>query len=221
MSRPEIPHDSRTNAVRVKVTRVMPDVTLVIRTLSPYLWGLFSHWKGKRSFYCPGADECDSSLHRIARQWKGYLAVEVWTALAQRWVPTCLEVTEHCELDMRDWYARGQVWEVSREREATKKKNPVSAKFLESRNENDFPQAFDLLPILRAMYHDMELVLGSENPMPGRVHLVPSIGEPPPMKVHPAESSKLSPADEERKKKLMDEWHKRGRVPSPNGSPAS
>jgi hypothetical protein len=145
-------------------------------------------------------------LHKVAPQWKGYLSVETWHAAKRLWLPTVLEVTEHCELDLRDHYQRGQVWEVSRAKEVTKKKQPVRATLLEQCDEKTFPQPHDLLPVLRTIYHHLQISLEHENPMPGRVMVEPSTGAPPPLKVHPAEDARVSP---EQLKKLREEFDRR------------
>jgi hypothetical protein len=206
-SHSRIPHESRPDAIRVEVTRIKSEMTLTVRTLSYALKGLFTHFKGQRSHYCAEGD-CDRGLHAINRQWKGYVAAEIWFQSSARWVPTVLEVTEHCELDMRDLYARGQVWELSRAKESTKKKMPVIARLLEQREEKTFPAPFDIMPVLRTLYHRLDIELSQENPMPGRVVLLPSQGEPPPMKLHAGVQEKIAPEDKEKVRQMLDQFRR-------------
>ena len=212
---PAAPDDPRFASYRLQVFRVKPDTTWQVRTLSTAIGGLMTHWRGNRSYYCnPGG--CESALHRAPSQWKGYFAGEYWLEQLQRWFPICCEITEACELDMRGQYRRGQVWQLSRDRELTKKKKPVRARLLEICDERTFPHPFDILPAVRTLYHVIEVQLDTENPMPAMTMVVPSEGAPPKSADKPKEEKRVTPQEYA---ELMDKFKNRaGQMPNGNGS---
>ena len=212
---PVPPTDPRVTAYRLRIWRVASDTTCTVRTLSPAIQGLFAHWRNGRSFYCnPGG--CPSDLHSKPQNWKGYIAAERWVEQLQLWFPVCLELTEHCELDMRGAYERGQVWELSREKESKTVKRPVVARLHEVCDERSFPIPFDILPVLRTLYHADHIALDVANPMPPRTLVQPSKGAAPRKAETAAPERRATPEEIAELRRRASE---RMKLPLANGAP--
>lgn len=170
--------EERLHAFRLSVLRIKAGQKFILRMLSKHIGGFFIHYVGKRSEYCPGKD-CNCQNSRVKRQWKGYVAAEQYDQGANLWLPTVLEVTEYLELDFRDIYQRGQVWEISRMAEKPKQTNPVTGKLLEVRNPDTFPPAHQIYDALLHLYHVTVLDMSQRNPLPARTYVKPSLGDAP------------------------------------------
>jgi|SRR5579864_57661 len=162
----------------VRVYRVEPGTTCFARTLSKEVGGLFTHFVRNRSHYCPG-EGCQPLYHRTDIVWKGYAAVELYNIARKKWTPAVLEVTEHMELDLRDIYARGQIWELYRHTQTAKKSTPVMAKLHEEKDPASMPPCFDIVPVLKHLYHVHRIDLTKKNPLPSRVYVTESDDAPP------------------------------------------
>ncbi len=185
--------DQRLRYYPLDVFRVKSGVTCFVRTLSPDYGGLYTHYERGRSHYCPG-DRCGCVRVRLPRIWKGYASVEVYDGRAKLWAPAVLEITEGLELDLRGQYARGQVWELTRDEQTDKKATPVRGRLLEVLKAEQVPAAFPFKPVLIRVYHAPEgLETCHANPMPPRVMVSHSEGPPP--KVPPAPDGQERPAD--------------------------
>jgi hypothetical protein len=206
-------HQEAAHSYRLSIFRVAAGKQYIFRMLSQRLDGLFTHFKNKRSHYCPGKD-CNCQYHNVSRVWKGYLAAERYEQGQNLWFPEILEVTEYLELDFRGTYQRGQVWKIERKAEKTGQTNPVTGRLLETRDGSSFPPAHKILDTLRHVYHDSGLCLGQENPLPSRTYVTCSEGEPPigfaPTKVE----EPLKPGEF---KKVIETLKNRFQMPSKNG----
>lgn len=180
MSHP-VPNQGQGGGPRaLRVYRVDPGVTARVRILSPVhsVSGVMTHWKNGRSLYCdPG--NCADCRQRTRRFWKGYLAVLGYEEPSKKWLPAVLEVTESAELDMRGIIRRGQEWELTRERETKKQRQPVRAVLVGELDLAELPRAFDFLPVLLNLYHETHMAIDVPNPMPGRVLVELEEGRPP------------------------------------------
>lgn len=165
---PRGPASPHSTSVRVSVFRVSPGGRHRVRLLSDAIQGILTHWQAGRGVYCPG-EGCP--VHRLAKVWKGYTPVEVWEPAGRRWIPYVLEVTEGLELTMRDCFRRGQVWELTRKQPEKKKHFPVEGSLVDEGHGVTLRPAFDMMPVLLAMYHETDMVLGVPNPMPAPVVL--------------------------------------------------
>jgi len=179
-----MPHEHGTNGAgrdryALRIVRVQPGDKMAVRLLSERLQGLFTHFTRGRSVYCTGAD-CNPANHRQERFWKGYAAIEMWLAQEKLWLSAVREITEDLALDFRGRWKRGQIWELVRARQQTKKKTPVSAVLLSENTTDQLPEAFDLIDSLLRLYHVEQLVLDQVNPLPARKIVSPSKGSPPP-----------------------------------------
>lgn len=162
------------------------------------LLGYMTHWRHGATRVCMGPQLCELALHRIDQIWYGYLAVERWDEGMHLWVPHVLQVTESLELDMRKKLERGQYWELSMVN--TKPKgNPTRGQLIGRCDDDELPMPFDILPVLRAMFHRPDLQPPSvANPTPGRIALAPSTGAPPPgSKVAERQETLRIPVDSE------------------------
>jgi len=170
--------ESPPSAVDVRLHRIKHGTSATVWMLDDTYSGLMTHRDGEWGRYCPG-ERNGCTLHKKELFWKGYVAAMVWEPGCGAWLPRVLEITERLELDLRCRYARGQVWQLNRERELTKKKNPVRGKLLETRDLAETPAAFTVFDVLYAIYHRQDVILGIENPlpMPARVDIIK--GAPP------------------------------------------
>jgi hypothetical protein len=150
-----------------------------IRTLSPSCEGMFIHWLGKKPYPCL-KEECPGERHKKDRFWTGFVHVERWLDKEQVWFPCVMQVSPRLELDFRDVYQRGQVWQISRIRHNGKLRYPVVGVMLQKLKAETLPQPLDILPILRTAYNCFRFVLGEKNPLPPRTLAIPS-NDPPPL----------------------------------------
>jgi hypothetical protein len=129
----------------------------------------------------------------------------VWNAAKNVWTPWVLEMTESLEVDLRSIVRRGQVWEIWRN-PLGKKSTPVEAKLLEEdRDPKRIPPVFDIVPVLRGLYHLTQIDLTHKNPMPPRTLVADIAGDGPAvLQVGPAEDTSrpdgFSYADEMKKR---------------------
>jgi hypothetical protein len=187
----------------VRVTRLEPGQSAILRMLSVSILGLLTHWIKGRSVYCPGPDDCAGTNHRESAVWKGYVAAQLWQASTKLYYDTVLEVTESAELDMRGRYRRGQLWCLSRTGSSRGKKCPVSANLVDSHDPASCPSTFDPLPLLQQLYHRLDVSIGISNPMPGRMFAVPATGDSPAAGKGKAEEA--TKFDKEAWRKIMEE----------------
>lgn len=142
--------------------------------------GYLTHWSEGASRVCVGVPDCKPNLHRVDPVWYGYLPVERWVDELRLWLPCVLQVTESMELDFRDKVQRGQYWTLAMAGDK-KKGNAARAQLDGPCSGDELPHPFDVLPVLRALYHVPDLrPPWLPNPTPGRIALVPSVGAPPP-----------------------------------------
>lgn len=216
----------RVPSVDLETFRVRKNQRVQIRTLAGpgdatkgRILGYRTHWDGYTSRVCVGPIDCPTGLHRIKPVWYGYLAVERWDEQLRLWVPCVLQVTESMELDMRDQVARGQYWSLAMD--GKKKKGNAARASLEGPcRADELPHPFDILPVLRALYHEPELrPPWMENPQPGRIALAPSIGAPPPGSQAAEQAENLRfPVPSEGVKPTFAEVRERMKKGQPNGN---
>lgn len=182
--------EKRPSIARVEVFRVADGTAWNVLALAGEYGGCFTHYTKGGSAYCD-PDDCQASLHRTQRYWKGYFPAQVYDELVKKWVFVVFELTENSELDVRDRLKRGQVWRFSRPQETTSKRLPVSAELVQERSPADLPPAFDMMPALCRIFRRIKLDLSHPNPMPPRLSLKPSDAPPPPgMEEGPGEASR-------------------------------
>lgn len=192
--------------VVVRCTGIERGERRLFKVLSDGIFGLFGHWekpKGKskgRSVYCPG-ENCRFPACRLNRVWRGYIAALEWMAKSDVWYPQMLEITEHCELDFRGIYQRGQLWELFRLKPTDGKNPPVQARFVNAGDRDQCPPAFDIGPTLRHLYHVEDLGKHIPNPMPPRT-VVQLVNAPGPELPQRAEETAPEPMSLDMRHKL-------------------
>lgn len=139
-----------------------------VMLLSDSYGGLFTHFK-RSTQLCRGKD-CPAHLHNYGEPtWKGYAPILAKDPAGKVWIPFVLELTENLERDMRGIFQRGQQWEIWRLKER-KKTGPVQGKLLDEEIDPSLlPPPFDVLPVVRALYHASIIDLTHKNPLPARV----------------------------------------------------
>ena len=162
----------------MKTLRVHSGDNIIVRTLSPLYFGFLTHWCKKRSKLC-FYKECPGEIHKCDMAWKGYASVEQWFPGNAAWFPASLEITESLELDMRDLYARGQVWEIWKTLSDRGESEPVRGKMHESHPEETLPAEYDVFPVIRALYHVVDLPPRVKSHVPQRILVAPSPGPKP------------------------------------------
>jgi hypothetical protein len=142
--------------------------TATVRCLSEKILGFTTHYSKNGSPPCLGEGRCPPSTHKDREIWKGYIAAEEWDEALQLWKPCCCEITEHCELEMRGRYVRGQQWVLKRYPPDSKKPKAIEAKLLSERSEGVLPPAFELHTCLLIFYHHPIPEKWYPNPLPAR-----------------------------------------------------
>jgi hypothetical protein len=169
-------------SIVLRVERVHDGQTMIVRTLSDTYGGLLTHGsfvKGKwQSTYCdPGS--CCVGRVRDKRFWYGYAACQWWKEDCRKWFPIVLEITEALELDLRDVYKRGQIWELFRPAKQKNKQLPTTGRLVRQDEPETLPAGFDVRAALYSVYHVFNIPLDVPNPHPKRVLLEPVADEPP------------------------------------------
>lgn len=176
----ETPKPDGSFALDIETVQAGPSKSM--RMLSPeYLScsGFFHYQKG--SVHCLG-ENCPSWRHRGDRQWRGYVAAEVWKDDWKLWVPVILEITPHLELDFRaEGFARGQVWQIGRVPTPHREEKywPLGGQLLERRDPDTFPSCPSIRNTLKRIFRVEELDMGYPNPMPPKTYVRPSKDAPP------------------------------------------
>lgn len=166
-------------AYGIEVFRCKAGMTVFVRTLQKGYGGLFTHYYQKRSIICPGADDCLKEAHtKCDRVYKGYCAAEFLDA-QQKWIPICLEMTEHAELMMRHFYERGQIWKLVKGPETKFRKSKVFAYLDKQCDPATFPAPFDIQPTLRALYRQDVVNLSFKSHIADKIYVEASEGELP------------------------------------------
>jgi hypothetical protein len=156
----------------VRVLRIESGTIHFLKMLSPEIGGCFTHFVGGRSRYCAGPS-CYATWHKTEAIYKGYVAALLLRKATNDWFPCVLEITEHAELDMRQVYARGQVWALSRPAEKRGKKGPVVAQLTSHGDAKTTPPAFNLHLVLQHLFHRDDIDLSARNPLPPRLVMEP------------------------------------------------
>lgn len=193
------PRESRnpdgSGSFRLEVWGCRSHAPVRVRILSDKIFGVMTHWKAGGSVYCAGEGQC-AECRRAPWQWKGYFAGEVYDQSLKVWIPRVIEVTENCELDFRDRFRRGQVWEMFKERVRGDKFDPVSARLVGEIEPEKLRPAFDFLPVLLTLFHVASIPRTASNPLPPRIFLEPSKDD---------EGAPILPSEVEPKSQLSDE----------------
>jgi hypothetical protein len=189
----------------VEVLRIKGMDPYLVRFLSPTYGGCFVHWERDRSRYCRGAD-CPAARHRLDRQWKGYAAIEVYLEASELWCPAVLEISEHLELDLRGVCLRGQMWSVFREKGTKKKPGKVHGRILDVAVDPDLPDPFDVVPVLRNLFHEDDVVLNVANPLVGRpIVQARNAAKPPTVAKTPELLEPMSAEEREKRRNIVSE----------------
>lgn len=162
----------------LSVKRVEEGESIIVRFLSDEYGGCITHYIRKRSEYCAG-EKCRYQCHKERKYWKGYAPVEVNIDGTNKWRPYVLELTEHLELDLRGIVRRGQVWRIYRLHPVEGEKQPVSAERRPDQQWSSLTPPFDVLPVVRQLYHEFELVLNKKNPLPPRIVITDAEADAP------------------------------------------
>lgn len=193
------------------VFRVAAGTSCHVRMLSARLGGLFTHWTKDGSVYCHPA-ACPDGLHRTRQYWRGYVDAEGYNPANKLWVPLCLEITEALEKDMRGQYARGQVWELSRERVVDKNKPPVRGRLHDVLDPATLRKEMDVRPVLCNLFHVPHIELDKINPLPDRIIVEATAGDAPRVFDEEAPADKIPPGYF---RKIREDNEAKRRRPSP------
>lgn len=143
---------------------------------------------------CQGQD-CPSALHKVEPQWKAYAPVQQWIHEVQGWRYAVLEVTGNLSEFFTSRKLRGEIWNVERVG-PTKKKTKVVGRYLERVGEQSLPLAFDILPVLKRFFSTPVLgTLDAPNPIPPRLLLPDTPGEPPAGLPRPKKQERATPEE--------------------------
>ena len=197
---------------KVDVFRIEEGMSVYVRTLHNEYGGLFTHYFRGRSRLCCGAD-CNAAMHRMDRVWKGYTPVMVYFDKPRPlWLPKVLEITQHLELDLRGQFARAQEWQLWRHAPVGGKVQAVEGKLQNGRVESRLPVAFDIQPVVRALYGAETVELTAKNPQPARTFIEAIEGDSP-AGISEQPSNDWVPTDRERE--MIAAFHARRQAPKP------
>jgi len=149
-----------------------------VRTLAKSIYGALTHFEGKRSHLCLGAEQCKPALHRQAT-WKGYTPAIIFLPRDKVWLPVCWELSESAELDVRGRFDRGQEWFLSRGIVTKEERPPIVAQFISTIDPQTLPPAFEIFGVLHNVYRCFVLPKSIANPLPNRVVVEPLAGSLP------------------------------------------
>jgi hypothetical protein len=135
--------------------------------------------------------------------------VQQWFQPRAVWFTAVFEISEHCELDFRGRWKRGQLWNVKREPQTGRHKSPVCARLESEVHFGGLPLPFDFVPLLRTLYHVASINGWCKNPMPARIMVEPTCGEPP--------ANDLPPMDAKGSAEAWVELRRRFKLPLPAG----
>lgn len=163
----------------VRVLRLDPGQEFFVRTLGATIGGVNTHRVKGFSEYCLGPKSCPPIMHGTKVFWKGYFACDVWMPEKKLYRPHVCEFTESAELDIRGFYCRGLMLRVWKRPAKAREKPPLQVEIIELLEEEQVPGEFDIVPVLRIMYHVQEIRLDVKNHCPDRVVLEDASGAPP------------------------------------------
>jgi hypothetical protein len=102
------------SAVQIALVKCPIEHSTIVRFLAEWQ-SCIVHWTGKKTVPCPGVERCPRKVHEQPRDWRAYVAVEVWQPepLAV-WMPGVLEVTANLGETLRERHLVGEVWRLFR-----------------------------------------------------------------------------------------------------------
>lgn len=166
-----LPHASGSAQLHVvRIENVDVDVVRQVRVVSRHYGGIGTHYFKGRSRYCR-PDACPSDRHKTEWYFRAYFSAEWFCNVRKLWIPCVWEMTEQGELDVRDVFARGQVWEWTRKTVSPKRRPPQSGRLLGSYPEAALPEEWDYRGVVLRAYHEQRMEFNVRNPMPPRVQL--------------------------------------------------
>lgn len=168
----------RLPAQAIEILRLKNGESRFIRTLDHNYRGCITHHVKKRSQYCIGP-KCRQEWHKEPHIWKGYTPVEAWDEHWKVWVPWVLELTEKLDHTMKPFFARGQLWEISKSPAPQGQNPPLVGKFHEHLDGRSLPAPFSVLPILQAVFRVPVVELCTDNPIAVALRLPVSEDAPP------------------------------------------
>jgi hypothetical protein len=208
---PRGPARSRTSSSPVRVLSVPAGIPVTCLFLAGYQ-GLDTHRKSGETIPCPGREECKECRNRAGIIWKGYAPVHVWDSVSRLWHPFVLELTESLEEELRPRDLVGEVWRLARIGPGHKN-DPVTGEFIERREGNKVPAAFDIVPVLLRMYHVSSIRLGRPNSLPPKVCLEAVAGDAPKLPEGEEDTSTPQATEEVRRtmRDMQKEWDEKRR----------
>jgi len=166
-------------ATPVRLHSVPEGEKSTVRPLGTAL-GILTHWTPKRPYACPGARNCQATIHRGPTVWKGYAAAELWRDLPFRdWLPIVLEITERLWESMSATALRGQIWSLWRVG-GDRKSKEVTGELLDIVEPKILRTDVEVAPVVCRVYRTSEIEWGVKPFLPARQLLAPISEQPPP-----------------------------------------
>lgn len=162
----------------LEVFRVACGHTWFVWLYSYNACGCYTHWIDGRSRYCDPAG-CRYKCRTEERYWKSYAAAGVFDPDRELYIPVVLEITERLELDLRGVAKRGQRWKLSRAPQDGPSEKPIRGVLDGERLPSETPMAFDVLPVVRRLYHVEALALTQACPLPSIIRVEAHQGDKP------------------------------------------
>ena len=150
----------------INVLRVSFPEVMYVRFLGD-LRQLWTHYAKARPVVCFGAEMCPRERHKLPYRSKWYAPAQVYLCDEHLWRRVVVEVTEALERKLRDRSLRGETWCLKRLR-IDKTRKQLDGDFIESAAPVTLPPAFDVDPILRRCFNELELPAPARNLLPDR-----------------------------------------------------
>jgi hypothetical protein len=110
-----------------------------------------THWYRGRSWYCPGGESCDRTVHKNPPIWKAFAPVEVSHRLPVAcFIPAVLEVSERLAICLGEANHRGEVWKLYR-RPGRRDRHECWGDLIGTRPSSDLPTNVDVTRVVRRL----------------------------------------------------------------------
>jgi hypothetical protein len=146
--------------------------------------------------------------------YRGYGAALKFVEQTKKWLPVVFELTERLEHDMNGVWSRGQVWEISKERDTKETRGKVTGVLKNQLDPQMIPPPVNIEPVLKALFRVECLPWGAVNNVPKAVAVsfveIDQRADPARRSGEQAEEQKRPSAFSQ---EIIDELAKRSRMP--------
>jgi hypothetical protein len=148
--------DPSPHVVEVQLLSIPLKGAIEVTVLGPWR-SCITHWYRGKSWYCPGGEHCDRTVHKCPPIWKAFAPVEVFHRQPQPWwVPHVLEVSERLAICMGDANHRGEVWKLYR-RPGRRDRHECWGDLVRNRGAEDLRTDIEVTRVVRRLGRAIEI----------------------------------------------------------------